>query len=74
MENSQLLQELQEVRDEAAATKEDLNSYIERSLKLQEQIQVKHLRLLLHSHRIQRYTSRQGGVLRCVGSSTVEHP
>ncbi|KAL7858832.1 hypothetical protein AOLI_G00189340 [Acnodon oligacanthus] len=41
VDNSELLQELQEVRSEAAATKEELNSYIERSLKLQEQIQVR---------------------------------
>ncbi|XP_037398631.1 A-kinase anchor protein 9 isoform X8 [Pygocentrus nattereri] len=41
VDNSEILQELQEVRSEAAATKEELNSYIERSLKLQEQIQVR---------------------------------
>ncbi|KAL6473360.1 hypothetical protein MHYP_G00169210 [Metynnis hypsauchen] len=41
VDNSELLQELQEVRSEAAATKEELNSYIERSLKLQEEIQVR---------------------------------
>ena len=40
MDSSELVQELQEVRREAAATKEELNSYIESSLKLQEQIQV----------------------------------
>uniref|UniRef100_A0A3B1JLI7 A kinase (PRKA) anchor protein 9 n=1 Tax=Astyanax mexicanus TaxID=7994 RepID=A0A3B1JLI7_ASTMX len=39
VESSELLQELQEVRTEAAATKEELNSYIEQNLKLQEQIQ-----------------------------------
>ncbi|MCI4381391.1 hypothetical protein PGIGA_G00251020 [Pangasianodon gigas] len=41
VDSSQLLQELQEVKREAAATKEELNSYIERSLKLQEQIQAR---------------------------------
>ncbi|KAF4081781.1 hypothetical protein AMELA_G00165260 [Ameiurus melas] len=41
VESSELLQELQEVKHEAAAIKEELNSYIERSLKLQEQIQVR---------------------------------
>ncbi|KAB5565250.1 hypothetical protein PHYPO_G00238950 [Pangasianodon hypophthalmus] len=41
VDSSQLLQELQEVKHEAAATKEELNSYIERSLKLQEQIQAR---------------------------------
>ncbi|XP_073714775.1 A-kinase anchor protein 9 isoform X4 [Misgurnus anguillicaudatus] len=38
---SDLLQELQEVKDEAASAKEELNSYRERSLKLQEQIEVR---------------------------------
>ncbi|XP_065139904.1 A-kinase anchor protein 9 isoform X3 [Paramisgurnus dabryanus] len=38
---SELLQELQEVKDEAASAKEELNSYRERSLKLQEQIEVR---------------------------------
>ncbi|XP_053496852.1 A-kinase anchor protein 9 isoform X5 [Ictalurus furcatus] len=41
VESSELLQELQEVKHEAAAIKEELSSYIERSLKLQEQIQVR---------------------------------
>ncbi|XP_030644356.1 A-kinase anchor protein 9 [Chanos chanos] len=40
---SELLQELQEVRDEAAATKEELSSYRERSDKLQEELQVRDL-------------------------------
>ncbi|RXN17040.1 A-kinase anchor 9-like protein [Labeo rohita] len=38
---AELLQELQEVKGEAAATKEELNSYRERSLKLQEEIEVR---------------------------------
>ncbi|XP_057210657.1 LOW QUALITY PROTEIN: A-kinase anchor protein 9 [Triplophysa rosa] len=38
---SELLQELQEVKDEAASTKEELNNYRECSLKLQEQIEVR---------------------------------
>ncbi|XP_051520018.1 A-kinase anchor protein 9 isoform X3 [Myxocyprinus asiaticus] len=38
---SELLQELQEVKGEAASTKEELNSYRERSLKLQEEIEVR---------------------------------
>lgn len=37
---AELLQELQEVKGEAAATKEELSSYRERSLKLQEEIEV----------------------------------
>lgn len=43
---SELLQELQEVKDEAASTKEELNSYRERSLKLHEQIEVHKINLL----------------------------
>ncbi|XP_056596754.1 A-kinase anchor protein 9 isoform X3 [Triplophysa dalaica] len=38
---SELLHELQEVKDEAASTKEELNNYRECSLKLQEQIEVR---------------------------------
>ncbi|XP_048059366.1 LOW QUALITY PROTEIN: A-kinase anchor protein 9 [Megalobrama amblycephala] len=38
---AELLQELQEVKGEAAATKEELSSYRERSLKLQEEIEVR---------------------------------
>ncbi|XP_060771551.1 A-kinase anchor protein 9-like isoform X2 [Neoarius graeffei] len=41
VDSSELLQELQEVKHEAAATKEELNSYIEQSLKLKEQIQAR---------------------------------
>lgn len=46
VESSELLQELQGVKQEAAATKEELNSYIEQSLKLQEQIQVLYCRFV----------------------------
>lgn len=42
---SELLQELQEVKDEAASTKEELNNYRECSLKLQEQIEVHNKKL-----------------------------
>ncbi|XP_051727845.1 A-kinase anchor protein 9 isoform X2 [Ctenopharyngodon idella] len=38
---AELLQDLQEVKGEAAATKEELSSYRERSLKLQEEIEVR---------------------------------
>ncbi|XP_048848489.1 A-kinase anchor protein 9 isoform X2 [Brienomyrus brachyistius] len=38
---SELLKELQEVREEAAATKEELNSYRERSDKLKEELQLR---------------------------------
>ncbi|XP_051526692.1 A-kinase anchor protein 9-like isoform X2 [Myxocyprinus asiaticus] len=38
---SELLQELQEVKGEAVSTKEELNSYRERSLKLQEEIEIR---------------------------------
>ncbi|XP_047675126.1 A-kinase anchor protein 9 isoform X3 [Tachysurus fulvidraco] len=56
VDSSKLLQELQEVKHEAAATKEELNSYIELSLKLQEQIQARdasiaHLMEELQQHR-----------------------
>ncbi|XP_076862757.1 A-kinase anchor protein 9 isoform X3 [Brachyhypopomus gauderio] len=41
VDGSELLQELQEVKGEAAATKEELNSYVERSVKLQDEIQLR---------------------------------
>ncbi|KAM4631015.1 A-kinase anchor protein 9 isoform 1-T1 [Polymixia lowei] len=40
---TELLQELQEVRDEVAATKEELSSYRERTEKLQDELQVRDL-------------------------------
>ncbi|XP_073677641.1 uncharacterized protein [Garra rufa] len=46
---AELLQELQEVKGEAAAGKEELNSFRERSLKLQDEIQVLPVKLLLPS-------------------------
>ncbi|MCJ8735508.1 hypothetical protein PDJAM_G00247820 [Pangasius djambal] len=63
VDSSQLLQELQEVKREAAATKEELNSYIERSLKLQEQIQVEGAELGAELEEvINEYTERIGQI------------
>ncbi|XP_052388859.1 A-kinase anchor protein 9 isoform X4 [Carassius gibelio] len=50
---AELLQELQEVKGEAAATKEQLNSVQERSLKLQEDIEVRDASIAELKHRLQ---------------------
>lgn len=46
---SELLQELQEVKGEASSTREELNCYRELSHKLQEEIEVQTLILVLSS-------------------------
>ncbi|KAG7458289.1 hypothetical protein MATL_G00236630 [Megalops atlanticus] len=45
MRVSEILRDLEEVREEAAATKEELNSYRERSAKLQEELEVRDVSL-----------------------------
>ncbi|XP_066525977.1 A-kinase anchor protein 9 isoform X2 [Hoplias malabaricus] len=57
VETSELLQELQEVREQAAEAKEELNSYIECSQKLQEQIQARDLSIAQMMEELQQLRS-----------------
>jgi len=47
---SELLQELQDVKDETSATKEQLDSYKESCSRLQEELQVCHIKWLISVH------------------------
>ncbi|XP_058609416.1 A-kinase anchor protein 9 [Onychostoma macrolepis] len=50
---AELLQELQEVKGEAAATREDLRSFREHNLKLQEEIEVRDVSIAELMHKVQ---------------------